>query len=350
MFEPYNKPKSSALRPRHSTIEENDWNVLAGFWHPVAFEHELGAKPTRARLLDLDLVVFRTSAGVGVAKDVCPHRGARLSLGRTHGDSLVCPMHGLHYAIDGRCTRIPSLTDSTMVIPERLRLQSFRSDVRYGIVWTCLTGEPNWPLPDWEGIGNPDYRKLFFPNDTWLTSAPRHVENFNDIAHFPWVHTQSFGGDEEATVKPYAVRHTDYGLSFAVSYLEGFNRFPDGVDADRRQVTYSYELTFPFSTLIKVAPADSPFVHYFADTVCPVSAHETKIFQVCTDTTGRPDQALWLKDGIIINSEDKPIVESQHPEDLPLDLRDEAHIPADRMSLEYRRALAKKFGLGAWAH
>ena len=48
----------------------------------------------------------------------------------------------------------------------------------------------------------------------------------------------------------------------------------------------------------------------------------------------------------MINDEDKPMVEGQHPEDLPLDLTEEIHIPADRMSVEYRRALAK-LGLGA---
>ena len=44
--------------------------------------------------------------------------------------------------------------------------------------------------------------------------------------------------------------------------------------------------------------------------------------------------------------EDKGFVESQHPEDLPLDLMEEIHIPADRMSVEFRRSLAKRFGLG----
>ena len=66
-----------------------------------------------------------------------------------------------------------------------------------------------------------------------------------------------------------------------------------------------------------------------------------------TDTTGDPDPALWTHDAHVINAEDKPMVEEQHPEDLPLDLRDEIHIPADRLSIEYRRALVSKFGLGA---
>ena len=68
---------------------------------------------------------------------------------------------------------------------------------------------------------------------------------------------------------------------------------------------------------------------------------------IMTDNSGHPDADMWVKDALGINDEDKPLVEGQCPEDLPLDLREEVHIPADRMSLEYRRALAGKFGLGA---
>ena len=41
------------------------------------------------------------------------------------------------------------------------------------------------------------------------------------------------------------------------------------------------------------------------------------------------------------------MVEEQKPEDLPLDLTAEMHIPADRVSLAYRRGLVDRFGLGA---
>ena len=46
-----------------------------------------------------------------------------------------------------------------------------------------------------------------------------------------------------------------------------------------------------------------------------------------------------------IFNEDKVIVESQKPEDLPLDIQMEAHIAADRTSIAYRKLL-KEMGLG----
>ena len=76
--------------PRCS-IREQDWHILAGFWHPVAFEHDLGDEPQSVKLLDVDLVLYKTSDGITVARDRCPHR-VKVSLGRVIDDCLVCPM------------------------------------------------------------------------------------------------------------------------------------------------------------------------------------------------------------------------------------------------------------------
>lgn len=347
MFQSVNHGKGPSALPRNCTFAASDWAILARFWHPVAFLHDVGGAPVRARLLDVDLVIWRTAAGLSVARDLCPHRGTRLSGGRVVGNELVCPMHGLSYSAAGACMRIPSLADPTARIPPRLQLQMVMSEARYGILFACLAGDPVWPLPDWPGIRDDSLTKLFVPPGTWRAAASRHVENFNDIAHFPWVHQGTFGAAEPAPVPRYNVHQTAYGLAFDMPYLEGGNRFPDNVPGENRQVTYHYEMTFPFSTLIIIRPEGSDYIQYFADTVCPVSAHETRIFQVVTDTSGKPDRDFLIAESLLINDQDKPMVEGQHPEDLPLDLTEEIHIPADRFSVEYRRALVARFGLGA---
>ncbi|MEM6636784.1 MAG: aromatic ring-hydroxylating dioxygenase subunit alpha [Pseudomonadota bacterium] len=346
MFLPLSSEKVPNDLPRHSSFEPSDWHVLSRFWHPVAFCHEIAAEPVAARLLDVDLVIWRTPAGLSVARDLCPHRGTRLSNGRIDGDQLICPMHGLHFDGAGSCTKVPSNPDQSARVSPRLKLQSLRAEERYGILWTCLADDPIWPLPDWPGIKDAALKKVFVPSDTWHAAASRHVENFNDVAHFPWVHKETFGGNEEDRFPLYSVKETDYGLTFDIAYDEGGNRFPDDVEADSRRVVYTYQLTYPFSTVIIIQPNDSWYVQFFADTVCPVSAYETRIFQVATDTTGRPDEEFLIGESLMINNEDKPLVEEQRPEDLPLNIRDEVHIPADAMSIAYRRGLVKNFGLG----
>ena len=348
MFVSADKSESPTLPSEATSFAPSDWTILSGFWHPVAFATDLKEKPVGARLLDVDLVLFRTATGILAALDQCPHRGTRLSSGNLASGELVCPMHGLKFDGQGSCTAVPSNASRETSISPKLQLTTFLVEERYGIVWVNLRGQPLWPLPDWEGIRDESLRNIYIPSDTWNASAPRHVENFNDIAHFPWVHTQTFGADNVEPVPLYNVDETDYGLSFDIPYLEGGNRFPDGVQGDNRQVTYRYELTFPFSTLLIISPDDSNYVQYFADTVCPVSAFETRIFQVVTDTTGNPDENFLVSESLTINNEDKALVEGQRPRGLPLNLQFEGHIPADRMSIKYRRALFERFELGCY--
>ena len=347
MFLARNHSKFVSDFPAESSFRESDWHILAAFWHPIAFAREVEDRPLKRRLLDVDLVLYRGSTGVTVAQDRCPHRGARLSEGVIEEGLLICPMHGLSYDHSGACTRIPSIADANAPIPKKLCLTVYRSIERYGLIWTCLKDEAIWPLPEWPQLEAPDLKRVYVPSGEWATSAGRHVENFNDVAHFPWVHLRSFGGTKSDPIAPYKVQQIERGLAFELSYSEGGNRFPDGVEKEKRLVRYLYELTYPFSTLLHVAPTDSNFVHYFADTVCPVSADRTRIFQVYTDSTGYPDFETWTAEALVINAEDKPLVEGQRPIELPLDISEEVSIPADRMSLEYRKGLVKRFGLGA---
>ena len=88
MFLPVGSKPNSSDYPEGASIREQDWHILAGFWHPVAFEHDLGDEPQSVKLLDVDLVLYKTSDGITVARDRCPHRGVKVSLGRVIDDCL----------------------------------------------------------------------------------------------------------------------------------------------------------------------------------------------------------------------------------------------------------------------
>ena len=69
--------------------------ILYNDWHPVASIHELPTMSVlRRRLLGEDLVLWRADDAIQVWRDLCIHRGSRLSAGKiTHG-CLACPYHG----------------------------------------------------------------------------------------------------------------------------------------------------------------------------------------------------------------------------------------------------------------
>ena len=84
--------------------------VLVDDWHPVARVEDLaGGGPLPARLLGEDLVVWRSGDEFYAWRDLCVHRGTRLSLGRVvDGGRLECPYHGWTYGTDGCCVLMPA--------------------------------------------------------------------------------------------------------------------------------------------------------------------------------------------------------------------------------------------------
>jgi len=57
--------------------------VLVNDWHPVASTDQLDAgAPVAARLLGEDLVLWRSGQTYCAWRDLCVHRGTRLSLGK----------------------------------------------------------------------------------------------------------------------------------------------------------------------------------------------------------------------------------------------------------------------------
>ncbi len=215
--------------PRNSSITESNWHILASFWHPVAFSHEVTDEPFASKLLDIELMVYRTNQGVTVARDLCIHCGAKLGLGwiDEQKDNIVCPFHGLHYNQEGKCTKIPALQDQSKTIPSKMCLINYQAVEQYGIIWACLNPEASRPLPEWELLENhgDDWIHFPIPKGNWKASESS-CENFNDIPHLSWVHMKTFGSRNRPEVPDYKLEHTDYGLHMEFPYIEverGFN-------------------------------------------------------------------------------------------------------------------------------
>lgn len=342
--------------PSGSLIDEADWHILAGFWHPVAFSSEVREAPVAARLLDVDLVIYRTSSGVAVARDVCVHRGAKLSLGWIDeaGECLVCPFHGLHYDGRGQCRWIPANGDRTKSPPQALRLMSFLAEERYGIVWACMKPGPLRPLPEWDILEHhgSEWVAIEVPKGRWNTTASRHCENFNDIAHLSWVHMRTFGNRNRPEVPNYDLEQTDYGLMMQLSYLEVERGYNDKLGERERLTHYRHDLTYPFATSLRCdytgdEPDRAPTTSYFFDIASPVTARQTDIYQITLTNIPGATAEDYVNYQLVTNGEDIAVVESQRPEAVPLDLGVEMHIPADKFSIRYRRDLVEMFGLGS---
>jgi phenylpropionate dioxygenase-like ring-hydroxylating dioxygenase large terminal subunit len=332
---------SSQPLPRDCTFSPSDWHALAPFWYPVAFSHEVSAAPYAARLLDERVVVYRIADGsVRAAKDICFHRGAPLSMGH----EIICKYHGLRYDPSGRCTCIPAHPKGA--ISPRLRLQTFPAQEAYGLVWVRLVDDGPRPLPALDEWTDPDYLPVLPESVAIAAAAGRQVEGFLDVSHFAFVHVESFGEADNPEVPDYPVTKTTGGFvadywSTVSNYAHGAKHLsPPGFLWHRR-----FEVFYPFTAKLTVTFPGGGKLHIL-NAAAPVSARKTRLFvPICRNFDKDTPIESTLDFNEMVFSEDQAIVEQQWPEDLPLDLHAEAHFPADRSSITYRKGLSA-LGLG----
>jgi phenylpropionate dioxygenase-like ring-hydroxylating dioxygenase large terminal subunit len=329
--------------PRECTFAQDDWTILAQHWFPIARVADIQTLPLPVTLLDLDLVVYRTSAGFRVARDLCPHRGVPLSMGCMEQDELVCAYHGLRFAPDGTCTKIPAQPE--LKPTSKFTLTTFPSIERYSLVWTCLLprGEANVPhMPSWDDSA---YQRILPPLVDIAGSAGRQVEGFVDVAHFAFVHRESFGDRTHPEVPAYKTEFTSTGLR--AEYWSNVSNYPKGLQhlapPDFRWLRV-FDISPPFNAQLTVHFPNEGRLHIL-NAACPASARKTRLFVPITrnfDTSGAVEDVYAFNAQIF--AEDQAIVERQRPEELPLDTQSEAHFAADRTSVGYRRLL-KEMGL-----
>ncbi len=343
------QPTGEALvPPRGCSFTPSDWQVLARCWFPVAIAADLGTAPVAVRLLDERLVVYRAAGRVVVARDLCIHRGVPLSIGRIEGEDIVCRYHGLRFGPDGACRAIPA--EPGVIPTARMRIAVFPVQERFGLVWTSLdpAADPA-RLPVFPFWHDPEFEQILPPSIDIAGAAGRQCEGFLDVAHFAFVHHESFADPHNPVVPDYPVRWDDDG-TLVSDYVSDVANIPHGTLSpapvpDGFLWRRLFEVQFPFFPRLTIFFPQGKRLSLL-NCATPMSAHATRLFvPIVRDFDQGSDLAPVHAFNRRVFEEDRAIVESQHPEDLPLDLMAEAHIKADRASIAYRRGL-RTMGLG----
>ena len=311
-------------------------------WYPVRYANEVKESPVSVKLCGEPLVLFRTLSGkINALTDLCIHRGVALSLGKVCGDTIVCPYHGWRYEGTGRCTLIPQLEDQTK-IPRKAKVQSYRCCERYGLIWVALE-ETLFELPTIPEFDRQEWRFVETGPFAWRSSSARQVENFTDFAHFPFVHPELLGDPERTVVPPHEVRRTGNILRYEIKRPETPNtdEFPIFANpSNEKPIRHNrYELYLPFTIVLRVGWNGTPSAMIYFFTSQPVSEKESIGYCIVAKNYGEDDAETIRRFEDVIFDQDKFVVESQRPEQVPFDLSAELHLKFDAVAVAYRKAM-----------
>jgi phenylpropionate dioxygenase-like ring-hydroxylating dioxygenase large terminal subunit len=266
-------------------------------WYAVESATELGATPRRGRLLGQDLLLQRDAGGAPEIREA-------------RADGSLGP-------------RLPTVE-------------------RYGLVFTTL-GAPRRDLVHIAEAGEPGRR--FVPCG-WFTiraSGLRLVENFLDMAHFPFVHAGILGEESHTEVVHYASR---IDREADEVWAEGCRFFqPRAAASDTQGLlnAIDYRVPSPFIVMLyKVSPTQPERRDVIAMFIQPMEQDHCRATAV-----------MWMADDVsthtgllhfeqVIFLQDRLILENQRPRTLPLDPRAEIPTRADSSSVVYRRWLKER--------
>jgi phenylpropionate dioxygenase-like ring-hydroxylating dioxygenase large terminal subunit len=304
--------------------------VLVKDWHPVASVLDLASGgPVAARLLGEDIVLWRSGADYFAWRDLCAHRGTRLSLGKVVGGaSLECAYHGWTYGRDGRCILMPAHPEQTP--PAKACVDVYRAAVRHGVVWVAL-GDGASSIPTFELMEDGGHQVLMSGPYRVHASAPRVVENFLDVGHFPFVHEGILGDRARPEIADYEARITPEGV--LATGVKVFQPDPYGTGKGST-VTYTYRVHRALSASF-IKHGDLSFGMLLS--VTPHDAVDSSAWMWMAMNYEPEGSMIEFQDRIF--AQDRPILESQRPELLPLDLQAELHLRSDRTAIAYRRWL-----------
>jgi phenylpropionate dioxygenase-like ring-hydroxylating dioxygenase large terminal subunit len=214
--------------------------------------------------------------------------------------------------------------------------------VRYGHVWSSL-GEPRKELFAIPEADQPGRRMVEVGVVRVRCSPLRAVENFLDIAHFPFVHTDILGAEPHTEVENYEAEIREREDEVWATGIRFYQ--PQAAKSASGGIVTEYMYRAPAPTcsvLYKTCPPRpgewdviAIFVQPLAEDLCDVWPWMA-LFDDATPTT----ELIHFQQTIFL--QDRSILENQIPTLLPLDPGMEIPTRADLTSVAYRRWLKRR--------
>ncbi len=212
----------------------------------------------------------------------------------------------------------------------------------FGHIWTTLGDAPRplFEIPQGDQPG----RRLVPCGVVRVKCSPlRAVENFLDIAHFPFVHTDILGAEPHTEVASYDVKIDDE-LDEVWATKVRFFQPQAAKSAGKGDMTdYEYRVPAPMAAILyKTCPPRPDARDVIALFVQPLDQETCDVWPWMALYDDESSMADLIQFQQMIFLQDRSILENQRPRRLPLDPRLEVPTRADMTSIAYRRWLKRR--------
>jgi phenylpropionate dioxygenase-like ring-hydroxylating dioxygenase large terminal subunit len=212
---------------------------------------------------------------------------------------------------------------------------------RYGCLWTTL-GSPKRDIVTIAEAEEDGRRMVICGWAKMRASGLRIVENFLDMAHFPYVHTDVLGAEPHTEVPYYS---SEIRRDVDEVWATNCRFFQPQITANQSasMAELSYRVPSPFVVMLyRVSPYAADRLDTIALFIQPIEEDLCRAQPVMYLVDSESTQLELLKFEQNIFLQDRIIVENQRPLLLPLDPRSEVPTRADSSSVVYRRWLKEK--------
>jgi len=214
--------------------------------------------------------------------------------------------------------------------------------LKFDHVWTTLGDAPR-PLFDIPEGDEPGRRRVPCGVVHVKCSPLRAVENFLDIAHFPFVHTDILGSEPHTEVSPYRAEIREESDEVWATQVKFFQ--PQAAKSAAGGITTEYDYRVPaptVSVLYKTCPPKPEARDVIAIFVQPLTEEECDVWPWMALYDDEASFAGLVQFQQEIFLQDRSILENQRPVKLPLDPKMEIPTRADLTSVAYRRWLKRR--------
>jgi phenylpropionate dioxygenase-like ring-hydroxylating dioxygenase large terminal subunit len=212
---------------------------------------------------------------------------------------------------------------------------------RYGCLWTTF-GAPQRDIVVIAEAAEDDRQEVICGWVKMRASGLRLVENFLDIAHFPFVHTDILGAEPHTEVPHY---HSEIRRDVDEVWATNCRFFQPRMTASEsgNVAQLTFRVPSPFVVMLyRVCPSSPDRLDAIAMFVQPIEVDLCRAQPVMYLVDNRSSHLDLLRFEQVIFLQDRIILENQRPVLLPLEPTGEIPTRADGASVAYRRWLKEK--------